>query len=110
MSTIGWIIVLVVVLVLLAVVVAAMMRNRKHEQRRAQAGQLRQEAASRSDEIARSEQEARAAEARAEAARLEAQRAEEQATEARRGVEMDQAHQEDRIREANRVDPDDKRF
>jgi len=109
MGTIGWIIVLVVILVVLAIVVAAMMRKRRLEQRRAHAGTLRQEAAGRSDEIARSEQEARAAEARAEAARLEAERAEQQATEARRGVEVDQAHQEDRIREANRIDPDDKR-
>ena len=34
---------------------------------------------------------------------------EERATEARQGVQMDQAVQEDRIREAQRVDPDDRR-
>jgi len=110
MGTIGWIILLVVVLVVLAVVVAMMMRKRRREQHRAHATQLRQEAAGRSDEIARSEQEAKAAEARAEAARLEAERVEQQAAEARRGLDMDRAHQEDRIREANRIDPDDKRF
>lgn len=108
-GTIGWIIVLVVVLVVLALVVAAMMRKRRHEQHRAHAEQLRQQAAGRSDEIARSEQEARAAEARAEAARLEAQQAEERAAEHRRGLEMEQARQEDQIREANRIDPDDRR-
>lgn len=109
MGTIGWIVVLVVVLVVLAVVVAAMRRRRRLEQHRAHADHLRQEAAGRSDEIARAEEEARAAEARAEAARLEAQRAEERAAESRRGLDMDRARQEDQIREAQRIDPDDRR-
>ena len=76
-----WIVVLVVILVVLGVVVALLMNKRKTEQRRAHAAQLRTEAA----------------------------RAEERATEARQGVQMDQAVQEDRIREAQRVDPDDHR-
>ena len=104
-----WIVVLVVILVVLGVVVALLMNKRKTEQRRAHAAQLRTEAAGQSDAIAQSEREAAQAEAAAERARAEAARAEQRATEARQGVQMDQAVQEDRIREAQRVDPDDHR-
>ena len=108
-GAIVWIVVLVVVLVVLGVVVATMMNKRKKDQRRAHASHLRTEAAAQSDSIAQSEHEARRAEADAEAARAEAERAERRAAEARTGVHMDQAAQEDQIREANRIDPDDKR-
>lgn len=108
-GAIVWIVVLVVILVVLGVVVALMMNKRKNEQRRAHAEQLRTEAAAQSDAIAHSEREAKLAEADAAAARAEAEQAERRAAEARQGVHMDQAVQEDRIREAQRVDPDDKR-
>jgi flagellar biosynthesis/type III secretory pathway M-ring protein FliF/YscJ len=108
-GALGWIVLLVVILVVLGVVVAMMMNRRRNEQRRAHATHLRHEAAAQSDDIALAEREAKLAEADAEAARAEAERAEQRAAEARQGVHMDQARQEDRIREAQRIDPDDKR-
>lgn len=107
-TAVVWIIVVLVILVVLGVV-ALMMNKKKQEKRRAHAAHLRTEAAAQSDSIAQSEREAKLAEADAAAARAEAERAERRAAEARTGVHMDQATQEDRIREAQRVDPDDKR-
>jgi hypothetical protein len=50
--------------------------------------------------------EAKEAEARAERLRLEAERAQESAAQARQGYDVEQARVEDRIREADRLDPD----
>jgi hypothetical protein len=82
------------------------MRKRRAERQRTQAQQLRQEAVSNVDRIDQSSVEAKEAEARAERARLEAERAEAQAQEAQRAVDMERATYEDRIREADRLDPD----
>ena len=109
MSTLIWILVVVAVLVAVAVVIALLVSRRRTEHRRAEATRLRTEAAGQSDGIAVSEREAAQAEAKAEGARAEAEAAERRAAEARQGVHMDQARQEDRIREAQRIDPDDQR-
>ena len=50
--------------------------------------------------------EAKEAEARAERLRLEAERAQDSAAQARQGYDVEQARVEDRIREADRLDPD----
>jgi flagellar basal body-associated protein FliL len=106
MSTIIWIIVAVIVVLAVAALIAAMMRKRKAEQQRVHAQHLRREAVSNVDRVQQSDVEAKEAEARAERARLEAERAEAQAVEAQRAVDMERATYEDRIREADRIDPD----
>ena len=105
-STIVWIVVAVIVVLAIAALVAAAMRKKRAEQQRTQAQQLRQEAVSNVDSIDHSSLEAKEAELRAERARLEAEQAERQAQEAQRAVDMERATYEDRIREADRLDPD----
>ncbi len=50
--------------------------------------------------------EAKEAEARAERLRLEAEQAQDSAAQARQGYDVEQARVEDRVREADRLDPD----
>ena len=105
-STIVWIVVAVIVLLAIAALVAAMMRKKQAEQRRVHAQHLRHEAVSNVGNIQQTEVEAKEAEVRAERLRLEAERAEAHATEAQRAVDMERATYEDRIREADQLDPD----
>jgi len=105
-STIVWIVVAIIVVLAVAALVAALSRRKATEQRRVQAQQLRQEAVTNVDSINQTHVEAKEAEARAERARLEAERAEAQAAEAQRAVDMEHATYEDRLREADRLDPD----
>lgn len=105
-STIIWIIVVIVVIVVVALIIAALMRKKRTEQRRHQAEQIRREAVTHAPAIQDSELRAREAELEADRARLEAERAQARADEAARARAMDQAHYEDRVREADRLDPD----
>lgn len=97
-----WIVVAVVVV--LAIVAALVMMSRKRRQSRSEAarnraGELRQDAASGAAGVETSRSEAHQARARADAAEARAAEAEERAA-------MEEAAVEDRVREADRVDPD----
>jgi len=110
METIVWIVVAIIVVLAVAALVAAFLRKKQAEKRteqhRRQAEHLRHEAVSNVDRIDHTHLEAKEAEARAERARLEAERAQAEAAEAQRAVDMERATYEDRIREADRLDPD----
>jgi uncharacterized protein HemX len=109
-STVVWIVVAVLVLLALAALAVVAMRKRKEREvaaQRTQAEELRSEAATVSARDATEARvEAKEAEARAERLRLEAERAQDSAAQARQGYDVEQARVEDRIREADRVDPD----
>ena len=105
MDTVIWIVVAVVVALLVLGLLAALMSKRKTEQRKAHATELRQDAHSRAPDLDEADVRAREAEVEAERARLEAERAETRVTEAEQAEAAEQAGHEDRIREADRVDP-----
>jgi FtsZ-interacting cell division protein ZipA len=105
MDTVIWIVVAVVVVLLILGLLVALMGKRRTEQRKGQAAELRQDARSRTPDLDEADVRAREAEVEAERARLEAQRAETRATEAEQARAAEQAGYEDRIREADRVDP-----
>ena len=108
-SEIVWLVVGVVVVLLVAGAAFLAMQRRgtqRREQERLRAEQLRSEAEAQRTEIRESEVSAREAEVEAERARLEAERADARAAEARQGLQVDEAHVEDQIREADRLDPD----
>ena len=106
-STIVWIVVVVIVVIALAAIIAGLGHRRRLESKRSTAQSIREETTTQGAEsIARSRVEAQEAEARAARARLEAERAEAQATDAKKGAQVEEARYEDRLREADRVDPD----
>lgn len=98
-------VVVVIVVLAVAALVVSMLR-RKQAERRHQAQALRAEAAGGSGSIAESQRRAEEARAQEERARHQAEQARERAEAARQRLLVDEAHQEDRIREADRVDPD----
>ena len=107
MDTTTTVIVVAVVVVLLIVAVAALLAaRRKKTHRREQAAEVRAEAATHTGTISSTREELAVAESRADMARVEAERAEREAAEARRELDMDRALQEDRVREADAIDPD----
>jgi FtsZ-interacting cell division protein ZipA len=102
----------IVLIIVIAVIVLAliglfgwMSNKKKREHRHAEAERIRHEAAAGTGGIQESEVRAREAEARAEQARLQAERAEQDAARAHQGVTQEQAQHEERIREADRIDP-----
>lgn len=105
MEATEWIIVLVVVLVVAAIAAWLVTQQRKKKQQE-HAEHLRQEAHEHATEIPETEMRAKEAEAQAERSRLEAERAEEQAREAQVAATQQQAVHEDRLRTADKVDPD----
>jgi hypothetical protein len=105
-SEIGWIIVLALVVIVLIGMAGYLMNRKKAEQNRARARDLRLEASSGATVIPDAQVKAQEAEARAERARLEAERAEAEAALANSSLIAEQAQYEDRIREADRLDPD----
>jgi hypothetical protein len=109
-STIVWIVVGVLVLLALAALAVAAQRRRKERklaEDRAEANRLRTEAHTASQQqVAGARVDAKEAEARAERARLEAERAREEAARAHQGLQVEEARTEDRLREADRLDPD----
>lgn len=104
MSTTGWIILAVVIVVVLLLALA-IWRSMRHKARSAQAEELRSEARSHSAEIGTSRAEAKEAEVRADAARMEAERAQREAEAAQTALAQEEATHEDRLREADRLDP-----
>ena len=106
MSTTTTVIVVAVVVLLLIAVVAVALASRRKTHRRHQAAEVRAEAGTHADSIRSSQEELAVAESRADIARTEAERAEREAAEARRGFDQDRALQEDRLREADALDPD----
>ncbi|HEY3530203.1 MAG TPA: hypothetical protein VGK78_13745 [Nocardioides sp.] len=101
-----WVIVIVVVLVVIAAVVVSLGSKRRTGQRRGRAEQLRQEASGQASDLAESQRRTEELRARADLARSEAERAEERAATAEKSHQMEQAGYEDRLREADRLDPD----
>lgn len=112
MSTESLILLIVVVVAVLVVVgVLAMMASRRKaaaqaERDRAQAREIRSEAATTSTAVRDSDMRAREVQLEADRARLEAERAERRAAEAQQGARVEEALHEDKLREADRVDPD----
>lgn len=104
MSTIGWIIVAVVIVVVLLVAFAAW-RAQRRKKMAARAEELRSEARSHAPEIGQNRQDAREAQVRADAARLEAERAQRESEAAQTALAQQEAAREDRLREADRLDP-----
>ncbi len=100
-----WVIVIVVVLVVIGAV-ASMMSKRRTEQHRARADELRAEASAKAGGLTESQRQAEDARAKAELAKTEAQRSEERAAQAEQGHQVEQAGYEDKLREADRLDPE----
>src|SRR3954452_18632139 len=100
-----WVIVIVVVLIVVGAVVS-MMNKRRTEERRVRADELRTEASTKAASLTESQRQAEDARAKAELARSEAERAQEQATQAEQGHQVEQASYEDKLREADRLDPE----
>ena len=107
-ADIVWIVVAALVVLALVALVLFLLRKRKAtaERHRVQhAEQLRHEAATRTEDVHRSELDAREAQLEAERLRLEAERAEHRATETHRHAAHEQAAQEDVVRRADETDP-----
>jgi hypothetical protein len=103
-----WVIIILIVLAVLlaAALIFTAMKRKKAQVARQRAGELRSEAAA--SATAKQEQEARAREAEAEAERVRAQadKLDARAQEERTSYDQTRATQEDRLREADRLDPD----
>ena len=101
-----WLIVAVVVVAALVVIAMQMSAKHKTGERRAHAAELRDEAVTTTSGLDETQRRADEAAAEAEIARAEAARAQERAAEARQGTQVEEAIVEDRVREADRIDPD----
>ena len=106
MGIVGWIILIVVIGALAAGAAYALMGNRRTQAQRDHAVELREEAARSTATLDSSRREAEEAAARAEVARAEAERAEQEAARAEQGVQYEEARVEDRLRDADSIDPD----
>lgn len=104
-ETLVWIIVAVVVALLILGVLAAMMNKKKKERHQARATELRHDAATRTPAVEEADVRAREAQVEADRARYEAERAQARAQEAEQARSMEEAGMEDRLREADRLDP-----
>lgn len=105
-SEIIWIIVITVAVLALVGLIVASMRKRSLADNRAQAAALREQADTEAAELPDARARADQAAAEAERARLEAERAEAQAAAVRTEADQQRAIHEDRIRAADRLDPD----
>ena len=104
-----WLIVAIVAVLAILGLLAWMAKHRKAqqlEQDRIRAQEIRSEAATKTTAVQDSSLQAREAELQAERARLDAETAERRAAEAQQGAAVEEAQYEDRLREADRVDPD----
>lgn len=106
MDTTTTVVVIVVILVLLAALAAWWASRRSKARRRHEAAEVRAHAAAHHEGIRSSSEDLAVAQSRADIARAEAERAEREAMEARRELDMERALQEDRVREADALDPD----
>jgi hypothetical protein len=100
-----WVIVIVVVVVAIAAVVS-MAGRRRTAQHRTRAEELRTEATGQAGGLTESQRAAEEAKAKADLAQAEAERAREQASSAEQSHQVEQASYEDKLREADRLDPD----
>lgn len=100
-----WLIVIVVVVLIVGALVALTGRRRS-ERHRERAEQLRDEASTHAAALPESERQAEELRAKADLARAEATRAEARAADAEQGHRIEQASYEDKIREADRLDPE----
>lgn len=105
-SQIIWTIVIIVVVIAIIALIAAMMKKRTVEKHRAEADEIRTDASTHASALPDAQLRAREADAEAERKRVEAERAEARAAEEKQGMLREQATYEDRVREADRVDPD----
>jgi hypothetical protein len=103
-----WVIIILIVLAVLlaAALIWTAMKRRKTEVARVRAGELRSEAAASATDKQVQEARAREAEAEAERVRAQADKLDARAQEERTSYDQTRATQEDRLREADRVDPD----
>lgn len=101
--------VVAVVVVLLIVGLVTMMSSRRKaaetEHNRTRAEEIRHEATG-TTAVRDSDLEAREAQIEADRSRLEAEQAEARAAQAQQGVQVEDARREDKLREADRLDPD----
>ncbi|HET8666090.1 MAG TPA: hypothetical protein VFM08_17380 [Nocardioides sp.] len=104
----AWLIWLIVIVVAVAVIAAvvALTSKRRTEGRRVRAEELRGEASSQAAVLPESGRQAEELRAKADLARAEATRAEERAANAEQGHRIEQASYEDKLREADRLDPE----
>lgn len=100
------VVIVIVVVVVIAALVFSMASKRRTEQHRARAEELRQEASVQASGLTESRREAEQRRAEAELARTEAERTEQRAAAAEQGHQVEQADYEDKVREADRLDPD----
>lgn len=106
-AQIVWTVVIVVAALVLLGLLAVSMRRRSRADDKARAEELREQAGRRAAaDLPAAEARARQAEARAEQARLAAERAEERAEAAELELAQQRALHEDRVRAADRLDPD----
>jgi hypothetical protein len=101
-----WIVVIAVAALAIIGFIVSSMRKRSQQDNRVRAAEIREQAEAKAAVIPEAQAKAQAEEARAEQVRLEAERAEERAREARGAVAQEEALHEDRIRAADRLDPD----
>jgi hypothetical protein len=100
-----WLIVIVVAALVVGALVALTGRRRS-EQHRERAERLRDEASTHAAALPESERQAEELRAKADLARAEATRVEARAADAEQGHRIEQASYEDKIREADRLDPE----
>jgi hypothetical protein len=104
----SWLIwaIVIVVLIVIAAVVISMTSKRRASQRRERAEELRQEASAHASGLTESQRQTEELRAKADLAKAEARRAEERAATAATGHQVNQAAYEDKLREADKLDPD----
>ncbi len=103
-----WVVIILIVLAvaLVAGLVWSSMQRKKQHVARERAGELRSEAAVSSADRQQEEARAREVEAEAQRARAEADRLDAEARQQRTSYDQTRAVHEDRVREADRIDPD----
>lgn len=107
MSSLVWIIVAIVVVVIIVAIIAAVLGNKKrNELHRNRAGELREQAAAQATGVQQREAEARETEARAEQARAEADRLRAEAQDKSGTASEYRDQQAEKLREADKLDPD----
>ncbi len=104
-DTLIWIIVAIVVALLVIGALAAVLNKQKAQRRQAAATELRHDAVARTPAVEEADVRAREAQVEADRARYEAERAQARAQEAEQARSMEEAGVEDRLREADRLDP-----
>jgi FtsZ-interacting cell division protein ZipA len=99
-----WLIVIVVVVLVVGAIVSMAMRRRTAA-RQQQAEELRTQASTQAATLPETHRQREELRAKADLARAEADRAQEQAERAQRAHDVEQASYEDKVREADRLDP-----